>query len=149
MPGLETGRHRLPLLAVSQAQKEVTHNEALVLIDALLHAAVESTSSVAPESSESDIGKCWLIGASSSGVWAGRSGQIAVWIGGSWRFITAQDGMRVWIKSTGHQMHYIAGQWLKAPAMFSPAGGEVVDVEARATLEAILQHFRSIGILAT
>ena len=37
MVGLETRRCGLPLLAVSQAEKEITHNEALVLIDALLH----------------------------------------------------------------------------------------------------------------
>ena len=37
---LVTPRCALPLLATAQAQKEVTHNEALVLLDALIHAAV-------------------------------------------------------------------------------------------------------------
>ena len=35
-----TDRFALPLLAAAQAQKEVTHNEALARVDALLHAVV-------------------------------------------------------------------------------------------------------------
>ncbi|MBL0914169.1 MAG: response regulator, partial [Sphingopyxis sp.] len=31
-----TARYSLPLLALAQAQKEVTHNEALVLLDAMM-----------------------------------------------------------------------------------------------------------------
>ena len=44
---LQTDRLSLPLLAVAQAQKEATHNEALVLIDALVQPVVVS---VAPAS---------------------------------------------------------------------------------------------------
>lgn len=149
MTELETGRHRLPLLAVSQAQKEVTHNEALVLIDALLHMSVENTLSVPPLVTDNDVGKCWLVGANASGLWANKTGQIAVWIGGSWRFLEPQNGMRVWQKSKSCHSLYIAGQWSSAPLISGPAGGAVVDVEARATLTAILQHLRSTGILAT
>lgn len=149
MAGLETGRHRLPLLAVSQAQKEVTHNEALVLVDALLHTSVENTLPTPPTPTESDIGKCWLVGTAPTGVWANRSGHIAIWVGGSWRFVAPQNGMRVWIKATNRQSHYIAGQWINAPTVSAPTSGTVVDVEARAALGAILQYLRSIGILAT
>ncbi len=35
-----TSRLSLPLLHASQAQKEMTHNEALTLIDLLLHGCV-------------------------------------------------------------------------------------------------------------
>lgn len=59
---METGRHKLPCLAVSQAQKEITHNEALALIDALVHPVVEEQLSVPPAPTDADIGKCWLIG---------------------------------------------------------------------------------------
>ena len=149
MLGLETGRYQLPLLAVSQAQKEVTHNEALVLIDALLHLSVESALSAAPMANESDIGKCWLVTGTPNGSWANKAGQIAIWIGGSWRFLAPHDGMRLWNKSTGRQNMYIRGQWTSPAEIANPSGGTVVDSEARAILAAILQYFRLIGILAT
>ena len=149
MPELGTGRHRLPLLAVSQAQKEIMHNEALVLIDALLHMAVESVLSAAPMATDSDIGKCWIVNGTPTGLWANKDGQIALWSGGGWRFVLPHEGMRVWNKSTRRHSIHIAGQWVSAPAISNPTGGVVVDSEARTALAAILQYFRLIGILAT
>jgi hypothetical protein len=149
MPALETGRYRLPLLAVSQAQKEITHNEALVMIDALLHMAVEAALTVAPTATDNDIGKCWIINGTPTGAWANKAGQIAFWIGGSWRFVIPHEGMGVWNKSTRRHSRFISGQWTTAPSVPNPTGGTAVDSEARAAIVAILQYFRLIGILAT
>ncbi len=149
MSALETGRHRLPLLAVSQAQKEITHNEALVLIDALLHMAVEAALPAAPAVTDNDIGKSWAINVAPTGAWANKAGQIACWVGGSWRFIVPHEGMRVWNKSTRRHSLFISGQWTTAPSVPNPTGGTAIDSEARTALVAILQYFRLIGILAT
>lgn len=149
MPGLETGRHRLPLLAVSQAQKEVTHNEALVLIDALLHMVVEDALSAPPVPTDHDVGKCWLITGAATGQWEAKSGQIAVWIGGSWRFVIPQEGMCVRNRSAHCYNLHLRGQWMDAPVTPNPTGGNVVDVEARSAIDAILHYFRLIGIIAT
>jgi hypothetical protein len=149
MSALETGRYRLPLLAVSQAQKEITHNEALVIIDALLHMAVEAVLTVAPAVTDNDIGKCWIINGAPTGAWANKAGQIACWIGGSWRFVVPHEGMGVWNKSTRRHSRFISGQWTTAPSVPNPTGGTAVDSEARAALAAILQYFRLIGMLAT
>jgi len=149
MAALETGRHRLPLLAVSQAQKEITHNEALVMVDALLHMAVEAALSAIPAVTDDDIGKSWVINGVPTGAWANKAGQIACWIGGSWRFVVPQEGMRVWNKSTRRHSLFISSQWTTAPSIANPTGGTAVDSEARAALAAILQYFRLLGILAT
>lgn len=148
MAVLETGRHRLPLLAVSQAQKEITHNEALVMIDALLHMAVEAALSAAPTVTDNDIGKSWIINGTPAGAWASKAGQIAYWIGGSWRFVVPHEGMRVWNKSTRRHSLFLSGQWTIAPSIPNPTGGTVVDSEARAAVLAILQYLRLLGILA-
>ena len=44
----ETIRHELPLLSFGQAQREVTHNEALLLVDRLLHLVALSRSLAIP-----------------------------------------------------------------------------------------------------
>lgn len=68
---LATPRFALPLLAVAQAQKEAMHNEALTLIDALLHATVEDGPLAAPPGAPME-GQCWIVGAAPTGAWAGQ-----------------------------------------------------------------------------
>jgi hypothetical protein len=148
MTSLQTGRHRLPMLAVSQAQKEITHNEALVRIDALLHTAIEGVSSSVPPVDDTDIGKCWLVGNAPTAVWTGQADSIAVYIGGGWRHIAPQDGMRIWNRANHRHLFRIESHWTEGPAIVNPANGSVVDVEARTTLSAILQYFRLIGYVA-
>lgn len=141
----ETARHKLPLLAVSQAQKEITHNEALMRIDALLHAVAQSELASAPAATDADIGKCWLVGASPTGAWTGKSQQLAVWIGGDWRFCPPVEGMRLRLLSSNTCRVYSGGVWIAAPAITDPANGAVVDVEARQAIAALLVHLRLIG----
>jgi Protein of unknown function (DUF2793) len=148
MPSLETVRHKLPLLAVSQAQKELTHNEALTRIDALLHAIVLDELATSPAVTDADIGKCWLVAASPVGDWADKTGHIALWVGGSWRFLIPTDGMRVRQLSNGRDRIRSAGAWLNAPLISDPMNGAIVDVEARQAIIALLQYFRMIGLIA-
>ncbi len=145
MPVLETARHRLPLLAVAQAQKEITHNEALVRIDALLHPVAQDELSAPPVTTDADIGKCWLVAASPAGEWAGRTGQLAIWIGGGWRFCAAEEGTRLRLQSSEVDLTRIDGQWIIPPAIASPVNGVVVDAEARAAIIALLEYLRAIG----
>ncbi len=73
--------------------------------------------------------------------------KIAIWIGGDWRYLIAHDGMRLWNRSNGRDSIYTGGVWRSGPIIANPSGGVVVDTEARATLSAMLQYFRLIGIL--
>jgi hypothetical protein len=149
MSDLETGRHHLPLLAVSQAQKEITHNEALVLVDALLHPIAEDDLSVPPALTSADTGKCWLIGASAQGAWAGRTNQIAIWIGGGWRFAIPSEGIRLRQRTTGKEKIWLGTQWFDGPEIGDPTGGAVIDTEARQAIALMLQYFRTIGQVAS
>jgi hypothetical protein len=146
MPQDVTARHALPNLFVGQAQKEITHNEALARIDALLHPVVQDEQASPPASvGDEDDGKCWLISASASGIWTGRDGQIARRSGGSWRYLAPVAGMTLWHTSENVRFFYIDGSWSARPPISDPAGGTVVDVEARATLTEILDHLREIA----
>ena len=145
MATLQTARFDLPLLAVSQAQKEVTHNEALVRIDALLHTVVESVLSTPPVLEEADIGKCWLIGAQATGEWVGRSNQLAIWIGSDWRYSKAIEGMKLRLRDEKSDAVFDGGNWVVAAAIADPIGGVVIDVEVRQALSSLLEHLRSTG----
>ena len=84
--GSTSARLGLPLLAPGQAQKEMTHNEALAAIDLALAASVRAVGLDAPPLSPTP-GESWIVGASPTGAWAGQAGALAGWTAGGWRFV--------------------------------------------------------------
>src|SRR3954454_11831150 len=79
----------LPLIAAAQAQKHVTHNEALLAIDALVHCAVKDKHLAAPPAAPAE-GDRYIVAASPTGAWSGKAGMIAAWQDGVWRFYAAK-----------------------------------------------------------
>lgn len=140
-------RHALPLLTTAQAQKEITHNEALILIDALLHPFVQGRASEPPTLTESDQGKCWLVDEIPAGSWTSHSSEIACWTGGSWRFLKLSVGARIFDDSSQSYGHLTGSGWLFAPEIATPIGGAVVDSEAREVIELLLEHLRAVGVV--
>jgi hypothetical protein len=93
----ETTLLGLPLLESSQAQKHVTHNEALLLLDAAIHLSVISRGLSAPPPAVAD-GDRYLVAAPGSADWAGHSGDMVFRDGGAWRFATPRTGWRLWVE---------------------------------------------------
>lgn len=139
-----TARFELPLLFAGQAQKEGYVNEMAARIDALLHLAVEAELAV-PPASPSD-GQAWLIGAGASGVWNGKSGQVAARQAGNWLYFSPRHGMRLLNRATGQFMQF-TGTWAAPSRPAAPSGGSVVDVEARAAISGLLSCLTSAGIV--
>lgn len=99
----------IPFIDQQQAQPEVTHNEALLLLQAMTNGVIDrgvNTPAVSPT-----IGDSYIIGAAPTGVWAGRANCVTIWSGTSWDFIPGetsagtpitmgarQEGMRVWVR---------------------------------------------------
>lgn len=142
----ETARFSLPLLAMAQAQKEVTHNEALTLLDALVHPAVEDGPLAAPPT-DPVAGQCWLVGSGASGDWTGQADRIAIWCDGGWRFVPPRGGMRVVRLTDGAWLHYAAGEWSIPSIVPNPEGGVTIDVEARAGIAALILALEAHGLL--
>lgn len=141
-----TPRLSLPLLATAQAQKEVTHNEALTLIDALVQTAVidgpQSDPPVTPTP-----GDCWLVGTAATGAWTGHDMKLAIWTAGGWRFVGPRVGMRVARLSDGMVLRFVAGLWMAPDSVAVPAGGETVDDEARAAIVAVISALAAQGLM--
>lgn len=136
----------LPLLFAAQAQKEITHNEALVLVDGLLPGCVNAVASD-PAALAPDPGDAWIIGASPTGAWLGRANHIAVYSEGGWRFVLPVDGMRLYDVGRGLVLLFDGGTWLEPPSITMPSGGTVVDAEARSVMTALIGALRQAGLL--
>jgi hypothetical protein len=80
-------RFLLPFILPGQAQKETYHNEALILIDAALHAQIEAAPlDEVPDAPAPD--QCWIVGTGAGGAWAGHADSLACWTAGGWRFVS-------------------------------------------------------------
>ena len=106
-----TPRTGAPLLAAAQAQKHVTHNEALYQFDAFLCAQFQSRALAAPPSSLAD-GETWLVAAFASGDWAGHDGAIAYRADGGWRFYAPFAGMVATVADESALIIYAGGAWV-------------------------------------
>jgi hypothetical protein len=107
-----TPRLGLPYLAAAQAQKHVTLNEALALLDGLVSTAVESRSTAAEPASPAD-GALYILPASATGgVWAGRpAGALMRFEAGAWTLLAPTDGQLAWVRDEAAMLVRAAGAW--------------------------------------
>jgi Protein of unknown function (DUF2793) len=101
----------LPYLASAQAQKHVTHNEALSLIDGLLHLSVISRNLATPPGVIVD-GDRYLVAASPTGDWAGQAGLVALRMEGAWRFLAPRKGWRLWVEAENILLVFDGISWV-------------------------------------
>lgn len=141
-----TPRLGLPLLAVAQAQKEITHNEALTLLDALVHPAVEAGPIADPPADPAE-GQSWIVGPAATGAWAGQAAAIALWTAGGWRFAPPRAGMAVTRLSDGARLRFDGAFWAEPGTIPAPAGGSTIDSEARSAISALILHLAAQGLL--
>lgn len=80
----------LAYLVASQAQKEITHNEALNDLDCLVQLAVLDQDLSAPPLSPSE-GEAYIVASNATGAWAGQEGAIATYYAG-WHFKAPRAG---------------------------------------------------------
>ena len=105
----DTMRLGLPLMDAAQAQKHVTHNEALALLDALTHLSVQ-TRAAAPAVTLVE-GARYLVAKNPTGLFAARSDQIAVVQDGAWRFLSPKTGWRVFVEDEIALIVYDGAAW--------------------------------------
>ena len=116
----DTPRLGLPAIEAAQAQKHVTHNEALVLLDALVQLAVESRVLTAPPGSPAE-GDCYIPATGATGAWSGWDLQIAVFAGG-WLRIVPKPGMKAYLKGERLTVTYDDGAWRDGMALTAHGG---------------------------
>ncbi len=110
----ETPMLGLPLLAAAQAQKHVTHNEALLLLDGLVQLSVRSRQLVAPPA-DAVAGDQFIVAAAATGDWQGQGGKLANRDEAGWRFFTPRRGWRLWVVDEDALLVFDGAVWKPVP----------------------------------
>lgn len=124
---------QLPYIMPSQAQKHVTHNEAVRTLDALVQLAVLDRDRVTPPESPAD-GDRYLVAAGGTAAWAGKDGTIAAWQDGAWAFLAPKAGWLLWAADEERLLAFDGAAWIDAAVhSVNPAPLVGVNTAAEAT----------------
>jgi hypothetical protein len=105
----------LPYLIAAQAQKHVTHNEALRALDCIVQLAVLDRDLTAPPALPTD-GARYIVAAAASGAWAGHSNKIAAFQDNAWAFHAPREGWLAWVGDEDRLVVWDGSGWSGALA---------------------------------
>lgn len=124
----------LPYLQPAQAQKHVTHNEALRILDAVTQLSVQDATLTQPPASPAE-GARYVVNGAGTGAWANNDFAVAIWSDATWHFVQPAVGWRADVAATGDTLRFDGSAWV---ALAAGGGGETV-----------LQNLPSLGIGTT
>ncbi len=101
----------LPYILAAQAQKHVTHNEALRLLDGLVQLSVLDRDLTAPLGSPAD-GDRYIVASGATGDWAGWDLNIALWTDGAWLRLPPRAGWRAWVEDEDVLLVFDGAGWV-------------------------------------
>ncbi|SDR12559.1 DUF2793 domain-containing protein [Pseudovibrio sp. Tun.PSC04-5.I4] len=105
-----TANLKLPMIAAAQAQKHVTHNEALALVDLVVQLSVISNSTGIPPAEPAE-GVRYIVPVGASGAFAGHDQKVAAFDAGIWRYLAPSEGWAAWVQSAGVMQVFSGGAW--------------------------------------
>ena len=104
----------LPYILPAQAQKHVTHNEAIARLDALTQLAVEDRTRTVPPDTPPE-GARHIVAAGATAAWDGQDGKVAVLVNGGWVFLAPRPGWRAYVVAEAAMLVYDGAQWANPP----------------------------------
>jgi hypothetical protein len=116
-----TANLTLPYIMAAQAQKHVTHNEALRLLDTVIQLSVLDRSLAEPPASPAH-GDRYIIGDSATGAWAEHDGEVAAYVDGAWQFHMPEEGWVAYDQASETLLVRRDGNWLPAGAAVGTIG---------------------------
>jgi len=117
----------LPYILAAQAQKHVTHNEALRLLDGLVQMSVPDRDLTSPPGSPVD-GDRYIVAIGATGAWSGWDGDIALFGDGIWFRLPKQVGWRAWVEDEGTLVVWDGAQWYDLSGVIGSDGASAFDV---------------------
>lgn len=113
-----TANLALPYILPSQAQKHVTHNEALQRLDAAVQLVLAAHLPTPPE--DPSEGACYAVITPATGAWSGKAGQVALRQDEAWVFLQPRQGWLGYDLAGQHPIVFVDGQWTDLPLPQDP-----------------------------
>lgn len=126
-----TSNLSLPYIMPAQAQKHVTHNEAIRALDVMVQLAVLDRDRTEPPAEPAE-GDRHIVATGATGAWAGYDGRVAAWQDGGWTFLAPRAGWRAAVIGERIMAWFDGANW--------SAEAEAIDV---------LQDLALLGVNAT
>lgn len=120
----------LPYIMPSQAQKHVTHNEAIAALDVLVQTVVADETASPPDAPEP--GERVIVAPDPTGAFAGEANAIAVWRDGGWVFVAPEIGWRAYDRTRQRVVVFTGGGWEELPPPRALADLDTVGINATA-----------------
>jgi len=160
----DTPNLRLPYIMAAQAQKHVTHNEAIRALDAVVQIGVADRDLTAPPGSPAE-GDRYIVAGGATGDWSGNDGHIAAWQDGAWMLYAPLEGWLAWVADEDVLVAWDGAGWVATggggggsstftgltdtPSAYAGAAGLVAAVKGDATGIEFADQLPLLGINAT
>jgi Protein of unknown function (DUF2793) len=158
----DTPNLKLPYIMAAQAQKHVTHNEAIRALDAVVQIAVADRDPTVPPASPTE-GDRYIVAAGATGAWAGNDGKLAAWQDGAWMFYAPLEGWLAWVADEDALLAWDGTAWTGAagggasaftaladtPSSYASAAGKMSVVKTDETGLEFGDQVSQIGVNAT
>lgn len=123
----KTPHLNLPYISAAQAQKHVTHNEALRALDAIVHLSLLDRDLSTPPTSPNE-GDRYLVASNAIGDWSGQEHSIAAFQDGAWDFYTPNTGWLAWIVDEAILVGWDGSNWVVSSGGSGSSGGASVNL---------------------
>ena len=158
----DTPNLKLPYIMAAQAQKHVTHNEAIRALDAIVQIGVADRDLTTPPASPTE-GASYIVATGASGAWAGKDHKVAAWQDGAWAFYAPREGWIAWVADEDVLLAWDGTAWINAagvaagaftdlsdaPASYSSAAGLIAVVKSDETGLEFSDQVPLLGVNAT
>jgi uncharacterized protein DUF2793 len=115
----ETPNLQLPYILPAQAQKHVTHNEAIRALDAIVQIGVADRDLTAPPPGPND-GDRYIVAPGATGDWAGHDASIAAFQDGAWAIYAPAEGWLAWVADEDVLLAWDGAAWITAGGGVNP-----------------------------
>ncbi len=143
----ETTNLKLPFIEAAQAQKHVTHNEALRILDAVIQIAVIDVRAVPPPAPKE--GDRHIVAAGAEGAWEGHDSALAAFEDNTWRFIVPRPGWCAWSMADAALLVFDGNEWrAQAGALPEPESLPRLGVNTEADADNLLAVKSNAALIA-